>query len=168
MSNHFSAGICWRLREGSREVDEESLEALILEYSEAGRDGVHNKFPGGTNREFPQETPTDTLWREWNAETGLTIVRLNPQPVRSVPKFGGHVQHYFGIDPGDCEGELRTVPKTDIQADRPTEFLGPPEYRAVKRLLLPGGMFPPHQQVLQTVLPKFIEYVRKFPKTAVV
>lgn len=154
--SHFEAGVMWRVEEG-QPPNENTVEFLVIEYSEAGRSGTTIKFPGGTNRKNQAESPIDTLRREWEEETFLKIVRCRPNPTMSVKKGPNHTQNFFVLDPGDCEGQLRTEPRTEVEVGRPTEFLGPPMWVSARHLF--ETMFPPHRKVLEQIFPQVLEYI---------
>jgi hypothetical protein len=75
----------------------------------------------------------------------------------SVPKGPDHTQHFFVIDPGDYEGQLRTEPRTEVEAGRPTEYLGPPMWVSARQLF--QEMFSPHRKVLEKIFPQVRDYI---------
>jgi len=154
----FAAAVCWKIEYG-QPITDNTLHFLVIQYSEEGRGGVHIKFPGGTNRKNLTETPLQTLLREFEEETYLVVEQGRDEPMFSIPKGPDHTQHFFVLDPGDYSGKLRTEVKTEIEAGRPPERLGPPMWVSAAQLL--EEMFPPHRKVLIDLLPKIKKFIEE-------
>lgn len=72
--------------------------------------GEQVKFPGGSNRDYPDETdPWETCKRELFQETGLRVKPgVRPVIMYEVTLGNGHRKVFYIISIEDCEGELRT------------------------------------------------------------
>ncbi len=154
--NYFVAGVQSRINPETGKI-----ECLVFEYTEDGRTSL--KFPGGTNRlsKMPlvfrtNESPVDTLRREWNKEVGQTMCGCNATHAL-YDKGGGHQQIYILLEESDATGVLRTVPMTDTEPGRSAEHLGPPKWMALDDLLLRKGseyyLHRSHHQALNDLQP---------------
>lgn len=149
---HFSAGMMYRIN------SEGALEFLTIEYTEQGR-STQRKFPGGTNRlsrvplVYRDETPPQTLRREFEVETGLLLSGYCPNPFEKLVR-GGHVQFFYLLEETDGEGKLRAAPKTELEEGRAPELLGTPEWVLSDELLQGGSkqMFGTHLNALEHAL----------------
>lgn len=65
-NSHFTALVMWRVGPSG------SVEFLIVKYHYRG--GVQIKFPGGTNKEYPEENALQTFKREVKHEVGITMI----------------------------------------------------------------------------------------------
>lgn len=104
------------------------------------------KFPGGTNRGMPDETPVYTAMREFLEETSLTLLTLRRTPVLETIVSSTHTKHFFIADPEDWSGELRTEIQIESEDGRPDEILFPPVWKSADVLL--REIFPGHRVAL--------------------
>ena len=102
-----------------RENADRVLELLVMDCSSTDfkfrNRGVKVKFPGGTEDGHPEDgSILGTRNRELTEETGLRIkVGVEPLMVHSETPNSKHFKNFYFVRFEDCEGELRTVEKTD-------------------------------------------------------
>lgn len=110
MHTHFAATVI------HRKNCDGNVEFLVIDYVSTNprngqRTAVQTKFPGGTNKECPQESVVDTRDREVFEESGLIITCAK----RIWQKEVGwdHTKYGYLVDFLECEGDLREVPMVD-------------------------------------------------------
>jgi 8-oxo-dGTP pyrophosphatase MutT (NUDIX family) len=118
------------------------------------------KFPGGTNRGHPNESPRQTVFRELKEEVHLELQYGWPDPVHTET-LSSHAKYFFATGPNinpaqpDWVGELRTEIKIEKEKDRPDEILLPPQF--VDEDELRARIFPGHA----TALNEFLRQVKR-------
>ena len=134
---HFACVVIYRRMPSS------GVELLVVDYHSIDpRTGERTlkqvKFPGGTNREYPDQAVEVTRDRETLEETGLII-----QKSKEIWKFEANPEHIkfgFLVNIDDCRGYLRRVLFVDDGDE-----LSPPRWVPAKTL--GRSLFQTHQGV---------------------
>lgn len=102
------------------------------------------RFPGGTNRSHPGESPKETIKREWEIEVGGELGEVTGRP-HFEPTGPGHTKMFFLLGPeAFSEDGWRTRTHIDKSTRRPDECLSPPVWMSEKELR--KVIFKPHRR----------------------
>ncbi|PIQ66277.1 MAG: hypothetical protein COV96_02575 [Candidatus Zambryskibacteria bacterium CG11_big_fil_rev_8_21_14_0_20_42_18] len=144
MNTHFVAAVVFALDRKSGE-----WKFLVIDYrSKDPRTGkltsIQTKFPGGTNKECPDETTEDTCKRELEEETGLCFSHRNSLRIWDKVVSPGHNKCAFLVPYDSCTGQLRQE-EIDDDGDK----LSKPYWATEKEL---AWIFHSHEEIFKKAI----------------
>lgn len=107
---HFVATVIHRCNEN------DEIEFLVIDYRSTDprtgqKTSVQTKFPGGTNKESPRESVTETRNREVLEETGLIL--LSSREIWRKEISSDHTKYAFRSNFVGCLGKIRSEAMVD-------------------------------------------------------